>query len=175
MEEENIFVQIAQIQADLKAPKGQYNKFGKYNYRSAEDIIEAIKPHLQEHGLAQFISDEVKLIGDRYYVESTVTVTNGTKDHSVTASAREEEHKKGMDGSQITGAASSYARKYALNGMWNIDDTKDSDATNEHEDLPEWWSKAVMFLKNGEGTIEDIEKKYTLNGLKRKLKEEAGV
>ena len=122
------------IQAELKAPKGQYNSFGKYHYRSCEDIFEALKPLLEKHGASVTIEDELILIGDRYYVKATATfcsISGYTR--SVSAYAREEETKKGMDGSQITGASSSYARKYALNGLFLIDDTKDSDSTNEHD------------------------------------------
>jgi hypothetical protein len=121
------------IQTELKAPKGQYNSFGKYHYRSCEDILEALKPLLAKHEASVTIEDELILIGDRYYVKATATfcsVSGYTR--SVTAYAREEETKKGMDGSQITGASSSYARKYALNGLFLIDDTRDSDATNDH-------------------------------------------
>ena len=126
---------LAKVQNELKAPKGQYNKFGGYNYRSAEDILQAVKPLLVSENLLMTITDELKLIGDRYYIEATVTVTDAeTGDtHKVNAYAREAENKKGMDSSQITGAASSYARKYALNGMFAIDDTKDSDYTNKHD------------------------------------------
>lgn len=121
---------LIKVQATLNAPKGQFNSFGKYNYRSCEDIMGAVKPLLAEHGLVQFVSDEIVLIGDRYYVKATVTVTNGSESHSVSALARESLTKKGMDDAQVTGSTSSYARKYALNGMYNIDDSKDAD-TNE--------------------------------------------
>ena len=121
------------VQAALKAPKGQRNTFGNYNYRSCEDILEALKPLLKQEGLLLTISDTIEFIGNRFYVKATATVADGDKTVSVTAYAREEETKKGMDGSQITGAASSYARKYALNGLFAIDDTKDADATNKHE------------------------------------------
>ncbi|NLC26152.1 MAG: ERF family protein [Fastidiosipila sp.] len=122
---------IIEVQSRLKAPKGQWNAFSKFNYRSAEDILEALKPLLAEVGLLQTISDEVLLIGDRYYIRATVTVKHEDEELCVTAYAREAESKKGMDESQITGTASSYARKYALNGLWAIDDTKDAD-TDEH-------------------------------------------
>ena len=118
------------VQGELKAPKGQYNSFGKYKYRSCEDILEALKPLLVKHGLLLTISDDIVMVGDRFYVKATVTVSNGNASVSNSAFAREDENKKGMDGSQVTGASSSYARKYALNGMFCIDDTKDSDATN---------------------------------------------
>ena len=135
---------ILNIQSELKAPKGQYNSFGKYKYRSAEDILEALKPLLVKNGLLLTISDEIELIGDRHYVKATVTVQGENSESvQVSAYAREALNKKGMDESQITGTASSYARKYALNGMWAIDDTKDSDTDeyaqrtaekNKHED-----------------------------------------
>lgn len=117
----------------LKAPKGQYNKFGNFHYRSCEDILEAVKPYLDEQGLRMKISDDLVQVGDRYYVKATVTVTDGEHSDSVTAFAREAEEKKGMDAAQVTGSASSYARKYALNGMFDIDDTKDDDSNEQHE------------------------------------------
>lgn len=120
------------IQSELKAPKNQFNKFGGYTYRSCEDILEAVKPLLVKHGATVTLMDDIVVIGDRYYVKAIATITDGQNSISVTAYAREEEIKKGMDGSQITGAASSYARKYALNGLFLIDDTKDSDNTNRH-------------------------------------------
>ena len=116
---------LAKIQKELKAPKGQLNKFGGYNYRSCEDILEAVKPLLD--GAILTLQDEIINIGNRFYVKATATFTDGTYTHSVTAMAREPETKKGMDESQITGMASSYARKYALNGLFCIDDTKDAD------------------------------------------------
>ena len=124
---------MATIQSSLKAPKGQTNKFGGYKYRSCEDILESVKPHLKKHGLVLTITDDITEVGGRVYVRATATVHND-EGHSVstTGFAREEENKKGMDSSQITGSASSYARKYALNGLFCIDDTKDSDATNSH-------------------------------------------
>ena len=125
-----LFEVLSKIQKEMKAPKSQYNAFGKYKYRSCEDILEAVKPFL--NGTVLYISDEMVLIGERYYIKATATLRNGDEAVSVTAYAREEVEKKGMDSSQITGAASSYARKYALNGLFLIDDTKDSDATNEH-------------------------------------------
>jgi hypothetical protein len=127
--------ELINIQSKLKAPKGQYNSFGKYKYRSCEDILEAIKPLLKETGCVLTITDEIVLIGDRFYVKATVLLKNSSGETiSTSAYAREEESKKGMDGSQVTGASSSYARKYALNGMFCIDDTKDSDSTNTGKD-----------------------------------------
>ena len=113
------------IQQTLNAPKNQRNNFGGYNYRSAEDILEAVKPLLQNITLT--VSDEIILIGNRYYVKATATLSDGEDEIAVTAYAREEESKKGMDASQLTGATSSYARKYALNGLFCIDDAKDPD------------------------------------------------
>lgn len=120
------------IQSELKAPKGQFNAFGKYKYRSCEDIFEAVKPLLKKHEVTLVMSDSIQFVGERVYVHTQATLSDGQ--HSITVSgwAREEEEKKGMDGSQITGASSSYARKYALNGLFLIDDTKDSDGTNTH-------------------------------------------
>lgn len=146
----NIYEKLLKAQVELKAPKGQYNSFGKYKYRSCEDILEALKPVLDKFKLTLFISDEIIEVGGSYklekkdetvetvgrkYVKATITLVNIEKPDEqiqVSALAREEETKKGMDGSQITGASSSYARKYALNGMFMIDDTKDSDSTNTH-------------------------------------------
>lgn len=125
-----IYEKMSDIQTRLKAPKSQYNSFGKYNYRNCEDILEAVKPLLNEHKLYINIYDTVEYIGNRYYIKATVTVSDGENNIVSQAYAREEESKKGMDGSQVTGASSSYARKYALNGMFAIDDTKDSDTTN---------------------------------------------
>lgn len=124
-----IYEKLLKIQAELKAPKGQYNKFGNFNYRSCEDILEAVKPLMQKHNCVLRISDVLKQIGNRYYIEATATLTDIEDNTSIanTAYAREEESKKGMDGSQITGTSSSYARKYALNGLFCIDDTKDTD------------------------------------------------
>ena len=130
----NIYKKLLNIQAELKAPKNQYNSFGKYHYRSCEDILESLKPVLAKHQAAVTISDEIVLIGDRYYVKATATLIDVEKGDKVEVSAyaREDEQKKGMDASQLTGSTSSYARKYALNGLFAIDDTKDSDATNKH-------------------------------------------
>ena len=124
--------ELVAIQQELKAPKGQFNNFGKYKYRSCEDILEAVKPLLAKNNAQLTISDDIVEIGGRVYVKATATLTVGSEIESVTAFAREAETKKGMDESQITGMASSYARKYALNGLFLIDDTKDADATNDH-------------------------------------------
>tara|TARA_R110000868_G_scaffold136447_1_gene349412 strand:+ start:20007 stop:20576 length:570 start_codon:yes stop_codon:yes gene_type:complete len=129
----NLIDKLVIIQGTLKAPKNQTNNFGKYKYRSCEDIFEAVKPHLTTHNLYLSLSDELVNIGDRYYVKATANITDGKDSLTVSAYAREEENKKGMDGSQITGTSSSYARKYAMNGMFAIDDNKDSDHTNTGE------------------------------------------
>ena len=128
-----IYDKLLAVQSELKAPKNQYNEFGKYNYRNAEDILEAVKPLCAKLKALVYITDEVKQISDRYYIQATATFvdTESSEKIAVAAYAREEESKKGMDASQVTGAASSYARKYALNGLFAIDDTKDSDATNK--------------------------------------------
>lgn len=120
------------IQQELKAPKGQYNSFGKYHYRSCEDIVESVKPLLAKHGVQLTLTDDIVMVGDRIYVKATATLYDekGVSE-TATAFAREPEQKKGMDESQITGTASSYARKYALNGLFLIDDTKDPD-TDEY-------------------------------------------
>ena len=123
---------LAEIQAKLKVPKGQFNSFGKYHYRSAEDILDAVKKVVNPMGFSIVLTDQVKEIGGRIYVESTASLFNGELEYNATGYAREEETKKGMDGSQITGSASSYSRKIALNGLFAIDDTKDSDSTNDH-------------------------------------------
>jgi hypothetical protein len=136
---------LAKIQSLIKAPKGQFNNFGKYKYRSCEDIVEAVKPVINQLGFYLTLSDEIVEIGGRFYVKATATISNGTESYSSVAYAREEESKKGMDGSQVTGASSSYARKYALNGLFAIDDTKDSDATNVgNKDVPTEEEKRIL-------------------------------
>lgn len=130
----SIQMKLLAAQQSLKANKTQYNSFGKYNYRSCEDILEALKPVLALNMMIVTLADEVVEVGGRVYIKATATVTDAEtfESISVTAFAREEETKKGMDASQVTGAASSYARKYALNGLFAIDDNKDSDSTNTH-------------------------------------------
>lgn len=124
--------ELIAIQSELKAPKSQFNKFGGYKYRKAEDILEAVKPLLAKQKCTLIITDDVVLIGNRIYVKATATIKNEKGECETTNGwAREEESKKGMDGSQITGASSSYARKYALNGLFAIDDNADSDTTND--------------------------------------------
>lgn len=136
-----VYKKLQNIQLSLKAPKNQYNAFGKYNYRSCEDIIESVKPLAKENNVVLTLSDRVVQIGNRNYIEATARLIDLEKDDSkngiieVTAYAREDEAKKGMDGAQITGASSSYARKYALNGLFAIDDTKDSDGLPLNEGI----------------------------------------
>lgn len=178
------------IQARLKAPKGQFNSFGKYHYRSCEDIVEAVKPLLLEYGYYLNMSDDIVECGGRVYVRATAAVMDGSAVvQSSSALARESETKKGMDDSQITGTASSYARKYALNGLFAIDDTKDADSNEHHtaqkvqapatNDKP-WYNdfdaqSGVMLqkIKSGEqtaaGIIQALEKKFNLSA---KVKEQ---
>lgn len=131
----SVYEKLAAVQRELKAPKGQFNSFGKYKYRSCEDILEALKPVLSKNGCAVVLSDSVEQVGDRFYICATATITDYETHEQVhnTAFSREDADKKGMDGSQITGTASSYARKYALNGLFLIDDTKDADTDAYHE------------------------------------------
>lgn len=152
---------LQKIQFSLKAPKGQYNSFGKYHYRSCEDILEALKPLLKENSCTLTITDDIVMLGDRFYVKATATLTDGEESISISAFAREEETKKGADGSQVTGASSSYARKYALNGMFCIDDTKDSDVTNVCQSVkPKTEENPMMDM-----AMSDINNAKTLDGL----------
>ena len=129
----SVYEKLSKVQSELKAPKGQYNSFGKYKYRSCEDILEAVKPLNAKHGVVLTVGDEVVEISNRFYVKATATFVDIESGEKIinTALAREDDSKKGMDGSQITGTASSYARKYCLNGLYCIDDTKDAD-TDEY-------------------------------------------
>lgn len=176
---------LTEIQHRLKAPKGQYNSFGKYRYRSCEDILEAVKPILKDVGCVLTLSDEIVLIGDRYYIKATARIKGPDTDEFVTAYAREDFDKKGMDGSQITGTASSYARKYALNGLFCIDDTKDADTdeyANQNAQKPapapapapqpkakptmdqnhKNWQKMCDAVAAGQFTILQVQEKYDL-------------
>lgn len=179
---------LQEIQQELKAPKGQFNKFGKYNYRSCEDILEAVKPILKKTGCTLTISDEIVHIGDRYYIKATAHLKGEDTDEVVTAYARESAEKAGMDVSQVTGSTSSYARKYALNGLFCIDDTKDAD-TDEYanqtgkQSRPSTpapatpaietkngkevfdtrhplWDKALKKMASGKGSIAELQKVY---------------
>lgn len=171
---------LQEIQQKLKAPKGQRNNFGGYNYRSCEDIVEALKPILADYAAAIILSDEIVEIGGRVYVKATATLKTEKDSVSVTAYAREPEVKKGMDESQITGAASSYARKYALNGLFGIDDTKDADACDNREsggDSRQRHSGMTNFNKADQHIIQQINGCKTvgeLSALFTKLQEQSG-
>lgn len=158
--------ELIEIQTKLNAPKGQYNSFGKYKYRSCEDILGAVKPLLHEHRCTLTISDDVVMVGSRIYIKSTATLTNSSNEQVVTnAFAREEEQKKGMDGSQVTGAASSYARKYALNGLFAIDDTKDADHLNGNPQLQQGQSTAHS--DDNYPTTDELLKQYAFPAIKQ--------
>lgn len=130
----SIYTKLMNVQNELKVPKNNKNTFGNYKFRNAEDILEALKPLLKKYNATVIITDDVVMVGDRYYIKATVKFIDTETGEMIETSAlaREEENKKGMDSSQITGSTSSYARKYALNGLFAIDDTKDSDTTNKH-------------------------------------------
>lgn len=165
---------VVAVQSELKAPKGQYNSFGKYNYRSCEDILEGVKPLLNKYGLYLTIDDAVELIGDRYYIKATATIFDGDNCISTSAYAREPLEKKGVDASQVTGATSSYARKYALNGLLCIDDTKDADSV-ESNPLPQSTAYNWKTLKTRAvqgGVTEEALKDYLKNELKVKNTDE---
>ena len=164
---------LMNIQQELKAPKGQKNSFGGYSYRSCEDILEAVKPLLAKYKCVLTLNDKLVQIGERYYVEATASITDvesGTGNLVYnTAYAREEESKKGMDASQLTGATSSYARKYALNGLFAIDDTKDAD-TDEYQKQtkiekkePSYREQLIAYCKEKQLDVSEIAKDYKLN------------
>ena len=178
MEELKIEEKLMHIQAELKAPKNQFNKFGNYKYRSCEDILEAVKPLLEKYRCTLIIEDSIEFIGGRFYVMAKATIYD--TDHrgdsiSSRAFAREEETKKGSDGSQITGASSSYARKYCLNGLFLIDDTKDADATNtngkeEKKATPEQVARVRELVGDG---IPAMLKYYNIEKAEDLLEEQA--
>ena len=175
----SVYEKLSKVQTELKAPKGQYNSFGKYKYRSCEDILEAVKPLNAKHGVVLTVGDEVVEISNRFYVKATavfVDIESGEKIIN-TALAREDDSKKGMDGSQITGTASSYARKYCLNGLYCIDDTKDAD-TDEYRHQQERKPQERQYVKvvngrtaviNSNGEYVDIEN-LTVEQLEKTLK-----
>lgn len=152
----SIYDKLAKVQSDLKAPKNQYNSFGKYNYRSCEDILEAAKPLCIANGLLLTVSDEVIQVGDRIYIRATASVTDGEGTVHTFGMAREAEDKKGMDPAQLTGATSSYARKYALGGLFALDDTKDADATNDHGKK----ASAQAIVEKAQAAGVPVEKEY---------------
>ena len=159
----SIYSKLTLIQSELKAPKNQYNAFGKYKYRNCEDILEALKPILLKYDCSLFITDSLEQKGDRYYINAQSTLIDNETEKQIIVEgwAREEESKKGMDGSQVTGASSSYARKYALNGMFAIDDTQDSDATNKNENvLTQDQIKRIYAIAKESSLGEDAIKKW---------------
>lgn len=168
--EKTILAKLGKIQQELKAPKNQRNNFGGYNYRSCEDILEAVKPLLKEQKLVMNISDELVYIGERYYIKATAILTDiESNDQFINvAYAREEETKRGMDCSQITGTASSYARKYALNGLFLIDDTKDADTDEFQKQQQEKKAtlKQIEILENN-CTDEELEKVYEMYNIEK--------
>lgn len=161
---------VIAVQSGLKAPKNQFNSFGKYKYRSLEDILEAVKPLLSKHGLSLTITDEVKETASGYlYTEARAILHSPEGSVESKAQAGIDPNKKGMDIAQSFGASSSYARKYCLNGLFLIDDTKDADATNTHEDTTKWlnegtpeFTKAMSFIKKG-GSIDKVKQKFSLS------------
>ena len=176
--------ELQEIQRRLQAPKNQRNNFGGYNYRSCEDILEAVKPLLAELHCTLTLTDDIVSIGDRIYVKATAQLRSDTGSScATTAFAREEETKKGMDAAQITGSASSYARKYALNGLFCIDDNKDPDTAKPRKNekpKPELtpshpnWNKCVTYIRNG-GKVEDMRSKYSISAeAEKRLTIEAG-
>ena len=167
---------LVKIQNELKAPKNQFNAFGKYKYRNQEDILEAVKPLLYKHGLSLTITDQIHEVGGLIYVQAEAVITDGENYVSTTAQAGIDPNRKGMDIAQSFGSSSSYARKYALNGLFLIDDTKDADSTNTHDQDDKAWlnkntpqyNKVVEFLKGG-GDISQVLSKYKM---KKEIKEE---
>lgn len=172
----NIYEKLGIIQSKLKAPKGQYNSFGKYKYRSCEDILEAVKPLLAETKTVLSVTDRMEVVGDRIYVraEAHLNDCEDSGEIMTVAYAREEESKKGMDSSQVTGAASSYARKYALNGLFCIDDNKDSDSTNignkTTDKKAETAEKTEMISSENVMSIKNIIDKYPESKLMEQIK-----
>ena len=155
---EGFMKRVSAVQSELKAPKGQTNKFGGYRYRSCEDILEAVKPLLKKYGLVLTVSDEMTQLDSRYYIHATAVLRDTESDAQIenSAYAREAESKKGMDESQITGTASSYARKYALNGLFCIDDTKDAD-TNSYTEVQKNAGQKAQWRTLGSGGYGEIQ------------------
>lgn len=163
MEEKSLVQKVVLVQNELKAPKGQFNKFGNYKYRSCEDIVESVKPILKKYGIMLNLSDEIVLIGERYYIKAVAGLTDGTEVIQSVAYAREPQDLKGMSESQITGTASSYARKYALNGLLAIDDTKDPDTDEFANQTGQEEKKATP------NQIKLLSEKYTGDNLNKLL------
>lgn len=167
----DLLKKLSKIQFELKAPKSNFNKFGGFYYRSLEDILEAVKPLLDKHGLTLTISDEPVMIGDRFYIKATARLSDEKETFEVTAYAREAAGKKGMDEAQVTGASSSYARKYCLNGLFLIDDTKDPD-TNEFQEqttgnINELNNQMITLFAKALEKVGDREKLYKQLGLNK--------
>ena len=168
----NIYEKLMNIQKELKTPKSQYNSFGKYKYRSCEDILESVKPLLEKYKVTIILTDKLEQIGERYYIRAMAILFDTESDNSIenTAYAREEETKKGMDGSQITGTSSSYARKYALNGLLLIDDTKDADTDEFTKENNKGKTKEEPKEKKiTEGQLKVLSKLYTGDNLVKLL------
>jgi hypothetical protein len=168
--------ELIAIQSELKAPKNQFNAFGKYKYRSVEDILEAVKPLLLKYECTLIIEDEVKEVGGIVFIEATASIQKDMEGRAVTAQAGIDINRKGMDVAQSFGSSSSYARKYALNGLFLIDDTKDPDSTNDHGGKKEElnpshvkWNGAKDSLANGKVTLEQIKSVYILTAQNEKL------
>lgn len=160
---------LTELQQQIDVPKGQYNQYGGYNYRSAEDILEVVKPRLGEWSLT--LSDEIVQIGERYYIKATATLSKDTETHTTYGYARESDSRKGMDAAQITGSASSYARKYALNGLFAIADNDDPDKTNKHQ-VEEVDVEATIKKLSQATNLTDLKKVWiSLSGAQRKNKE----
>lgn len=168
--------ELIAIQSELKAPKNQFNAFGKYKYRNCEDILEAVKPLLLKYGCTLTIDDEVKEVGGLVFIEATASIQKDLEGRTVRAQAGIDPNRKGMDIAQSYGSSSSYARKYALNGLFLIDDTKDPDSTNDHGGKKEEltpahvkWQGAKDSLANGKVTLEQIKSVYILTAQNEKL------
>jgi hypothetical protein len=168
--------ELIAIQSELKAPKNQFNAFGKYKYRSVEDILEAVKPLLLKYECTLIIEDEVKEVGGIVFIEATASIQKDMEGRAVTAQAGIDINRKGMDVAQSFGSSSSYARKYALNGLFLIDDTKDPDSTNDHGGKKEEltpshvkWNGAKDSLANGKVTLEQIKSVYILTAQNEKF------
>lgn len=155
----NFYQNVSEIQSTLKAPKSQFNKFGNYAYRNSEDILEAVKPLLSKFGYVLTVNDEIVMAGDRFYIKATATISDGMFHVTNSAFAREALDQKGMNDAQITGSTSSYARKYALNGLFCIDDTKDADATNTHgkdAPAPTGFTQKVKAMSENVGNVVNV-------------------
>ena len=168
---------LSSVQASIKAPKDKYNDFGKYKYRNAESILEAVKPYLASLGLYMTINDSIEQIGERYYIKATVKITDCETSESieVSAYAREAEKKSGMDDSQITGSTSSYARKYALNGLFLLDDTKDADTNEFHKQVQQGEKNEAEKIKEITEELKELYGKTTGKNFDKWVKDCGGI